>query len=88
MRCILYRILRQEPKPELSESRAGAPVLLRDWPKHVEQESRRRRNIAILNRMTAREARERRAVLGFWRYRPGRLPCRKGGRARIGQISR
>jgi len=47
---------------------AGEPELLRDWPKEVEREERRQRNIAMLNRMTATADRERHAAMGFWRY--------------------
>jgi hypothetical protein len=62
----LYRILTEKLKPQRGEFRAAEPELLKDWRAEVEFERRRWRNIATLNRIAEREARERTAQLPWW----------------------
>ncbi len=64
----VYRIFRRKLKPQPGRSRPTEPELLTNWPAEVECEDRRRRNRVILDRMAAREDRERRSALGFWRF--------------------
>lgn len=65
MRLRLYQISQCRREPGSSAPRAGEPEALSNWPKEVQVEGRRRRNIAIALRMAAREDRERRAAMGF-----------------------
>ena len=68
----VYRIFTDRRKPQPSELRAHEPERLGDWGKELAFEDQRRRNRAILKRMTEREERDRRTAIGFWRYWGGR----------------
>jgi len=68
MNVRLYRFLHSLSRRRRGALHANEPERLGDWSEELELEERRRRNIASLMSMAAREERERRSTLGFWRY--------------------
>jgi len=82
-----YRLPDRLSRRRNAAHHANEPERLGDWREEVELEDRRRRNIAMLQRMAEREARERRSTLGFWRYWWRRLletaRCREGVNERL-----